>query len=317
MIKEFMNSHIGELAALTTAICWTFNAIAFESAGKKVGSLSVNYLRLFVAFSLLSICSFLTRGLALPIDATRHNWFWLLISGLIGYVLGDLFLFEAYVQIGSRISLLILSLAPPIAALAGFLLMGERISLLNLTGMFIVIIGIGLVILSRNPVEKKVGFNRPVKGLFYAALGALGQAFGLTCSKFGIGVYNAMAATQIRLIAAIIGFTVIITVRDRWPEIRAAVNHREAIGKNSRRRRIRPLYRSYHVPGGFAAYRHRHCIVYYFHHAGDYHPCFDNFLKGKSPSQRSIGRLYFSGGCYLAIPVGKSSCGWACFLCKT
>ncbi|HBT17613.1 MAG TPA: EamA family transporter, partial [Firmicutes bacterium] len=57
-----MNSHIGELAALTTAICWTFNAIAFESAGKKVGSLSVNYLRLFVAFSLLSICSFLTRG---------------------------------------------------------------------------------------------------------------------------------------------------------------------------------------------------------------------------------------------------------------
>ncbi len=231
MIKEFMNSHIGELAALTTAICWTFNAIAFESAGKKVGSLSVNYLRLFVAFSLLSICSFLTRGLALPIDATRHNWFWLLISGLIGYVLGDLFLFEAYVQIGSRISLLILSLAPPIAALAGFLLMGERISLLNLTGMFIVIIGIGLVILSRNPAEKKVGFNRPVKGLFYAALGALGQAFGLTCSKFGIDAYNAMAATQIRLIAAIIGFTIIITVRDRWPEIRAAFNHREAIGK--------------------------------------------------------------------------------------
>ena len=52
-----MQSHIGEMAALATAICWTINAIAFESAGKKVGSMSVNYIRLFIAFFLLGICS--------------------------------------------------------------------------------------------------------------------------------------------------------------------------------------------------------------------------------------------------------------------
>lgn len=226
-----MQSHIGEIAALITAICWTLNAIAFESAGKKVGSLSVNYIRLFIAFILLSATSFATRGLALPTDANAHTWFWLLISGLLGFVLGDMFLFEAFVEIGSRTSLLITSAAPPITALAGFLIMGEKISLLGLIGMLVTMSGICLVILSRNPVEKKVEFNRPIKGLIYAFLGALGQAFGLVFSKLGMGSYNVFAATQIRLVAAFIGFTVIITARKKWPEIKAAFNNKKAIGE--------------------------------------------------------------------------------------
>lgn len=222
--------HLGELAALLAAFCWSFNALAFEAAGKRVGSLSVNYLRIFVAFPLLAITAFLTRGLPLPTDATGTAWFWLSISGLIGFVLGDIFLFEAFVAIGSRISLLINSMGPPIAALAGFIIMGETISPLSLLGIFLAMFGIAIVILSRNPQEKKIKFNRPIRGIFYAVLGALGQALGLVFSKLGMGTYNAMAATQIRLIAALIAFTVIITLRKKWPEIRQAFGNKEALG---------------------------------------------------------------------------------------
>lgn len=222
--------HFGELAALLAAFCWSFNALAFEAAGKRVGSLSVNYLRIFVAFPLLAITAFITRGLPLPTDATGTAWFWLSISGLIGFVLGDIFLFEAFVAIGSRISLLINSMGPPIAALAGFIIMGETISPLSLLGIFLAMFGIAIVILSRNPQEKKIKFNRPIRGIFYAVLGALGQALGLVFSKLGMGTYNAMAATQIRLIAALIAFTVIITLRKKWPEIRQAFGNKEALG---------------------------------------------------------------------------------------
>ncbi len=231
MMTNIIQSHIGEIAALATALCWTLNAIAFEFAGKEVGSLSVSYIRLFVAFALLSICSFFARGLALPTDATGYTWLWLSISGLLGFVLGDLFLFEAFVEIGSRISLLIMSAAPPITALAGYLIMGERISLIGLAGMFITMLGICLVILSRNPEEKKVGFNRPVKGLVCASLGALGQASGLVFSKLGMGTYNAFSATQIRLVAAFVGYTIIITAGRKWPEIKASFAHKKAIGQ--------------------------------------------------------------------------------------
>jgi len=223
--------HIGEIAALVTAICWALNGIAFESAGKKVGSLSVSYIRLPISFFLLSVYSFLSRGLAFPVDATSHNWFWLFISGFIGFILGDMFLFQAYVEIGSRISLLIMSAAPPLTALFGFLIMGEKISLLGLLGIFTTMAGICIVILSRDPAEKKVEFNRPVRGIVYACLGALGQAFGLIFSKLGLGSYDAFAGTQIRVIAAFIGYTIIITVRKKWPEIRSAFSNMKAIGE--------------------------------------------------------------------------------------
>lgn len=228
---SIFEAHLGEIAALGTALCWTLNAMAFEAAGKKVGSLSVNYIRFFIAFPLLTITAFFSRGIAFPVDAPSTAWFYLSISGLIGFVLGDIFLFQAFVEIGSRISLLIASLGPPIAALAGFLVMGESISPVGLLGMFFTILGISLVILSRNPNEKKVNFNRPIKGVFYAFLGAVGQAMGLIFSKLGMGTYSPLAATQIRIIAAFITFTILISVRKKWSEIRAAFRDMKSIGK--------------------------------------------------------------------------------------
>ena len=228
-MREIVQTHTGEIAALATAVCFTLNAIAFESAGKRVGSLSVSYIRLFIAFILLSISTYITRGLILPTDATTSAWFWLLISGLFGFVLGDLFLFEAFVEIGSRISLLIMSASPPITALAGFLFMKEKISILALIGMGLNMLGISLVILSRGAGEKKVEFNRPVKGIIFACLGAIGQAAGLIFSKIGMGSYNPLAVTQIRIIAAVIGYTIIITLRSKWKEIIDSFKNKKAM----------------------------------------------------------------------------------------
>lgn len=224
-----MQSHIGEIAALITAICWALNGIAFESAGKKIGSLSLSYIRLYIAFILLCITAYFMRGIALPLDADLNNWIWLSLSGIIGFVLGDIFLFQAYIEIGSRISLLIMSAAPPLTALISFFILGERISALGLLGIFITMIGIGLVILSKNQGGSKVEFNRPVKGLIYASIGALGQALGLIFSKKGMGTYDPLAATQIRIIAAGIVLTLLITKNKKWPEILESMKNKSAM----------------------------------------------------------------------------------------
>lgn len=224
-----MHSHIGEIAALITAICWALNGIAFESAGKKIGSLSLSYIRLYIAFILLCITAYFMRGIALPLDADLNNWIWLSLSGIIGFVLGDIFLFQAYIEIGSRISLLIMSAAPPLTALISFFILGERISALGLLGIFITMIGIGLVILSKNQGGSKVEFNRPVKGIIYASIGALGQALGLIFSKKGMGTYDPLAATQIRIIAAGIVLTLMITKNKKWPEILESMKNKSAM----------------------------------------------------------------------------------------
>lgn len=224
-----IESHIGILTALASAVCWAITATMFESAGKKVGSISVNLLRLVIAFILLSIFNLFNRGMSLPLDASYSTWLWLSISGIIGLVIGDLFLFEAYVEIGSRISMLMMSTVPPITAIIGFIIIGERMTPLNIIGMIITIIGIALVILTKNIGNKKIKFSHPIKGLVYAFIGALGQAFGLVFSKHGMGKYDPFAATQIRIIAAIIGFTIVITVTKNWGKLYAALKDTKAM----------------------------------------------------------------------------------------
>jgi uncharacterized membrane protein len=96
--------HIGEISALASAIFFTMTGVFFEEAGKRVGSLAVNIIRLVIGFIMLSIFTFFYRGYLLPIDATLHNWTWLGISGVIGFFLADLYLFQAYVEIGNIIT---------------------------------------------------------------------------------------------------------------------------------------------------------------------------------------------------------------------
>ncbi len=221
--------NIGEIAALTTAFCWSFSAILFEYSGKKVGSLSVNYIRLVTGFIFISLFTLFTRGMFLPLDANAKNWIFLSISGFIGFFVGDLFLFQAYVELGSRVSMLIMSASPPLTALLGYLIFGEKLSLVSILGMAITISGISIVILSKNAKEKKVKVNYSAKGLIYAALGSLGQAVGLIFSKIGMDGYNVFAATQIRIITGFFSFTILIIYLKKWNDIKLALKDRKAL----------------------------------------------------------------------------------------
>lgn len=165
----------------------------------------------------------------MTIDASGKSWFLLFISGLIGFVIGDLFLFQAYVEIGSRIGLLIMACSPPITALASFFILREKLSLVQIIGMFITMGGIALVILTKGEKDQKVKFSHPLRGILFAFLGALGQAFGLIFSKMGMGNYNPFAATQIRIIAGIIGFSIVITIRKHWKELLSSLKNIKAI----------------------------------------------------------------------------------------
>ena len=224
-----MESNIGELAALGTALCWTLVGITFESAGKRVGSLSVNYIRLVIGFIFISLFALLTRGLIFPIDATLDNWIWLLISGFIGFFIGDMFLFQAYIEVGSRISLLIMASSPPLAAFLGYIFLGERLRPISLIGMAVTIIGIAIVILSKDTDEKKIKVNYSYRGIIYAFIGALGQSLGLILSKKGMGDYNPLAATQIRIISGFISFTVLFFILKKFGELKVAIKDKQAM----------------------------------------------------------------------------------------
>lgn len=220
---NFIESHFGEFAALLTALFWTVSALAFESASKKLGSVAVNILRLIIGFVFLSILAYIRRKVLFPVDASTENWIWLTLSGLVGFVFGDLFLFKSYTVIGSRFSMLIMTLVPPMTALFGWIIIGEHLTLLNLLGMTITFAGICIAIFSRSGEDEKLRLKLAPAGILYALGGAVGQALGLVLSKLGLKDYDPFSATQIRIIAGIAGFSLLITVMKRWKSVRSAI----------------------------------------------------------------------------------------------
>ncbi|KUK78410.1 MAG: hypothetical protein XD92_0324 [Proteiniphilum acetatigenes] len=207
-------SHIGEIASLLTAVCWTFSAIFFEKAGRRTGSLSVNIIRIFLGIIFLGITTLFTRGMFFPLDATAYNWFWLGLSGIVGFFLGDLFLFKSYTLIGSRTSQLVMSLAPMITAVIGWFFLQEILSLKSIAGIVVSVAGIMIAV-----AGKRLKLNIPLKGFLYALGGALGQAVGLILSKKGMGDYDAVAATQIRAIFGFAAFALLVTFVGRWRRV--------------------------------------------------------------------------------------------------
>lgn len=228
-----MINHPGELAALLTAVFWTITALAFEAASRKIGSMVVNLLRLIVGFCFLTLFVFFYRGSLLPLDATPNAWLYLTLSGLIGFVFGDLCLFQAFVVVGARISMLLMALAPPMTALIGWVVLGETLSWKSWIGMTLTITGIALVVLKRHTAEesnggfRKVKFNYPLWGILLGLGGAAGQAVGLILSKVGMQGYDTFASTQIRVIAGIAGFAVLFTVMGLWKQLFQALNKRK------------------------------------------------------------------------------------------
>jgi drug/metabolite transporter (DMT)-like permease len=249
-----MDIRIGEIAALTTAVFWTITAVTFEYAARRIGSLALNILRLAAALLMFAVLGLILRGEPIPVSAGSYVWFWLSLSGLVGFVFGDIFLFQAYIDIGARTTQVLFASAPLMTAIIGFFALGERISLLGVAGMASVISGIALVILDKKPYKARTtvaavdtqspkdtqfptgtlssalpGSHR-LRGILCAIGGALGQAGGLVLSKIGAPDYDPFAATQIRVIAGLAGFLVMAAMLRRFREPWKALSDKKALG---------------------------------------------------------------------------------------
>jgi drug/metabolite transporter (DMT)-like permease len=219
----------GEIFALATALLWTITALSFESASKKSSSYSVNIVRLFMAIFLLGFYTLFKDGFFIATTIPLEAAVILAASGIVGLTLGDMFLFEAFVTIGARITMLLMSLVPPVTALLSFIFLGEALSLMHLLGMIVTLFGIAIVILDR---KEKTSFKikHSLSGIFFALGGVIGQAGGLILSKLAMQSFdNAFAATQIRCIAGFFGLLVIYFFSKRLKQTINLFKNRTAV----------------------------------------------------------------------------------------
>ena len=198
-----MEAYLGELAALGTSLAFSFGSTLFTAAGRRLGSVVVNRTRLLIAAILLSTTHWILLGNIWPLDAAPERWFWLGLSGVVGLVLGDLFLFQAFVLIGPRLTMLMMSLAPVIAALQAWLFLGESLSGRQIFGILLTLAGIAWVVMDGN--GKHRNDRNYGRGILLGLGGAIGQATGFVLAKNGLGGnFSPISANLIRMLAAIV-----------------------------------------------------------------------------------------------------------------
>lgn len=260
----------GPYLAMGTAACWTVSAIAFESASRRVGSVPVNLIRLVVAFVLLMALNFFRLDHTLPTAATPLQWKYLLLSGLLGFFVGDLALFRAFVILGSRLSTLMMCLAPPIAAVTEWLWLGSPITPLQIVGMVVTLVGVAWVVNEKEPAPARaqtpgahefesearlaspgttvIEYESPVAvvprrvtpfAIFLGVTAAAGQGVGLVCTKIAMSTdlngirqpaIDPFAATQIRIIAGIATFFGLVLFTGRLGDCLRALKNGPAMG---------------------------------------------------------------------------------------
>lgn len=188
---------IGEAAALATAVSWSFTALFFAAAARRLGAPLVNLVRLVLATAFLGTTVLLT-GAAGPLPPAQAAC--LALSGVVGLALGDAAYFRALEYLGARRASLSMAIAPVFTALLMIPLLGEGLGLLGVLGMAVTLGGVAWV--QSEARQEGEPHGHAGRGVLFGVLGALGQAVGIVLAKVGLG-----AAPERSLLAELVGLS--------------------------------------------------------------------------------------------------------------
>ena len=232
-----MTAYLGELISIGVAFSWTATALLSEFGSKRLGNLTLNVLRMALALLFSMVLFWAVIGSPLPAGGTMEAYGWMLLSGLVGYVIGDFCLFQCYIIIGSRYGQLFMTLAPLAAALMAWVTLGQEMSAMSIVAMLVTLAGISISVLGRGE-HHKVSLKLPLNGVLFAIGAALCQGIGLVLSKIGMDYYQPDAipewlvpfsANFFRCIAGIIGFTLLLYFREGFAPLREALHDRKGM----------------------------------------------------------------------------------------
>ncbi len=200
---------LGQLLALVTAACWAGNSVTYKFLGTKMPSDSLAFARMLLAFPAILILTLLVDK-SLPLHSSTQTYIALLASGAIGYFVTDLLMFRAYMLLGARESLVIMTLAPVCTSVLSYYLFGQALSLLQIGGILLIIAGIVTMVFGEVRKRSTLGTtssdrNVP-KGLMYAILGAVLQSVSYILAAYALSDIPPVSSNLVRNAGGLLAF---------------------------------------------------------------------------------------------------------------
>src|SRR5688572_5041953 len=129
-------------AALLTTVLFSISGVAASRTARILGGTEANFWRILLAALLLAILAN-TFGVGLSGPALTTFF----ISGVIGFGVGDLALYQAFPRIGSRLSIMLVHcLAAPFAAIVEWFWLGNRIMPLEGLSSAVILVGVAVAL---------------------------------------------------------------------------------------------------------------------------------------------------------------------------
>ncbi|MCC6673485.1 MAG: DMT family transporter [Planctomycetes bacterium] len=230
--------HLGEIAAVSAAACWTVSSLAFAYSGRRLRAPILNQVRIVFAVALLSGLHLLLLGTLVPAAAEADAVLYLAASGVVGLALGDHCNFHCLSVIGPRYGSLLMATHPAMSVLLAWPFLGEAPSGGELGGVALTTAGVALVLLRRRPGAAWRPEATPRErwvAVGAGLLGALGQAGGLLLSRSAFLVPSAtpldpLSATWIRMVAGMTGIFAIALLSRDLVRPRAVLADRPGLG---------------------------------------------------------------------------------------
>jgi len=212
--------------AVLAAMIFSWTAVLFTIASRRLGTGTVNLLRLPLGALCLALCHLAVFGRLWPEHLTAASHFWIGLSGVVGLAAGDSALFKSFTLVGPRRGMTLMSAAPVFTVLVAWSLLDERLDVQALLGIVVVIFGVVLATTGRDDGGGEFhGLSRRTRrvGLLLALVAAAGQGLGSAFAKLGMsgngvegtfaGGVDPLGATLVRMTWAAIVYWLCALVR--------------------------------------------------------------------------------------------------------
>ena len=149
----------GDIFAILTAIFWSSGVILFQVSGRILSSLQISLLKNIIG--VIGFIGFLAvQGNGFPLF-THHDFWILIISGILGVAVGDLFFLASLRRLGAGLNAIVSTAYSPTIFLLAFFMFGEVISLQAYFGGTLVIAGIiiGTLEIPKNQSRENIAWG--------------------------------------------------------------------------------------------------------------------------------------------------------------
>ncbi|MDG1891949.1 MAG: DMT family transporter [Verrucomicrobiota bacterium] len=181
------------IPAILATFLFCISAVSATKATRYLGGISANFWRLLLATILLGFWSHLcAHGIA------GKGFAMFFMSGVVGFGLGDLALYQALPRLGSRLTLMLVHcVAAPSAAFAEWVCLGTVLTVPEIASTFCILFGVTVALYPASVGHgKAMTSGMDVTGVFYGLVAAVGQGVGAAMSRVA---YNINAAEGISI----------------------------------------------------------------------------------------------------------------------